>query len=88
MKDNKTQVPVSITVKDGVCQGGIHVVGQVFKVDETTPEGICLGAWEAIAPYLMTLCYGGDFPWEDENGVAVIHCPDPCGITLKLSRID
>lgn len=82
------EVPVRITVKDGVCQGGIHRVGQVFTVDETTPEGICLGAWEAIAPYLFTLRYGGDFPWEDEKGFAEIHCPDPHGITLELRRID
>ncbi len=78
---------VRITIKDGVCQGKIHEIGQVFTVDETTPEGMCLGAWEAIAPYLTALRYGGNFPWESEKGVAVIHCPDPCGITLELRCI-
>lgn len=34
---------VRITIKDGVCQGQIHEVGQVFTADETTPEGMCLG---------------------------------------------
>ena len=46
---------IRITVKGGECQGKIHKGGQVFTVEGTTPEGICLGAWNAIAPYLTTL---------------------------------
>lgn len=78
---------IRIIVKDGICQGKIHTVGQVFTVDHTTPEGMCLGAWNAIAPYLTTLRFGGNFPWEKEEGVASIHCPDPKGITIELRRI-
>ena len=43
-------MPIRITVKGGKCQGDIHEIGQVFTVDETTPEGVCTGAWDAIAP--------------------------------------
>ena len=78
---------VRITVKGGKCQGNIHRVGEVFSVDDTTPGGICIGAWNAIAPYLTTLSCGGNFPWEREDGVATIHCPDPEGIILELRRI-
>jgi uncharacterized repeat protein (TIGR04076 family) len=47
-----------------------------------------MGAWNAIAPYISTLRYGGNFPWEEEEGVATIHCPDPKGITLELRRFE
>ena len=81
-------MPVHITITDGICQGGIHDVGQIYTVEETTPEGICIGAWNAIAPYLAALNNGANFSWEKEDGVATIHCPDPGGITLELRRID
>jgi len=79
---------VQITVKEGKCAGGFHEVGRQFTVERTTPEGMCLGAWNAIAPYVTTLLCGGNFPWEKEKGVATIHCPDPKGISLELKRID
>ena len=60
---------------------------KIFQVENTTPAGMCLGAWDAISPYVSTLLYGGNFPWEQEKGIATIHCPDPKGITLELKRI-
>lgn len=80
--------PVRVTVTGGKCSDNLHEVGQVFAVDETTPGGLCLGVWNAIAPYLTALRYGGNFPWEDEEGVATIGCPDPDGITVELRRIE
>ena len=80
-------MPVKITIKGGKCQGGINDPGQEFIVENTTPEGMCLGAWDAISSYVMALLYGANFPWENEEGYAVIHCPDPKGITLELKRI-
>ncbi len=79
---------IVITVKDGVCQGGFHQVGQVITVERTTPGGMCMGAWNSIAPYVTALRMGANFPWEKEKGVANIHCPDPKGITLELRRSD
>ena len=78
---------VEITVSKGKCQGKYHHIGQKFTVDGQTPGGMCMGAWDAISPYVTTLLYGGNFPWENEIGVATIHCPDPKGITLHLRRI-
>jgi uncharacterized repeat protein (TIGR04076 family) len=79
---------VRITVTEGKCMGGYHDVGAEFVVDRGTPEGMCLGAWNAISPYVTTLLCGGNFPWEKEKGVATIHCPDPKGITMELRRIE
>jgi uncharacterized repeat protein (TIGR04076 family) len=80
-------MPVKITITKGKCQGNINDVGQVFTVDGTTPAGMCMGAWNAVAPYVTTLLYGGNFPWEKQEGYALIHCPDPKGITLALKRV-
>ena len=79
---------VRITIKSGKCQGNIHEIGEEFVVESTTPGGMCLGAWDAISPYVTTLLYGGDFPWEKEKGLATIHCPDPKGITIELRRTE
>ena len=80
-------VEVRVTVESGVCQGCIHNVGDTFIAGETTPEGVCVDAWMAIGPYVMTLRGGGEFAWSKEKGTAEIHCPDPDGITLKLRRM-
>lgn len=79
---------IQISVKEGECQGGTHEVGQVFTVEHTTPAGMCLGAWNAIAPYVTALRCGGDFSWEKERSTATIHCPDPRGITMELRRTE
>ena len=78
---------IRIPVTDGKCSGGYHQVGQELTVESTTPAGMCLGAWNAIAPYVTTLNCGGNFPWEKEKGFTRIHCPDPKGITLELRRV-
>jgi uncharacterized repeat protein (TIGR04076 family) len=81
-------MPVRITVISGKCQGNIHEIGQDFLVGKTTPEGICLGAWNAIAPFVTALLLGGDLPSGKEKGVMKIHCPDTKGITLEIKRIE
>jgi uncharacterized repeat protein (TIGR04076 family) len=80
-------MPVNISILDGKCQGNIHEIGQTFVVEDTTPGGMCIGAWNAISPYVNALLYGGDFPWEAEQGFTIIHCPDPKGITIQLRRV-
>ena len=79
---------IRVTVTRGKCQGGIHKVGESFSVEWTTPGGICLGAWDALSPHVITLLCGGNFPWEEQAGFTTIHCPDPKGITFELQRIE
>jgi len=81
-------MPVKVSVTKGKCQGNYHKKGDSFIIDETTPDGMCISAWDVISPYVMTLLYGGNLPWEKEKGAAIIHCPDPKGITFELKRID
>jgi len=79
---------IRVTVVGGECPARRHKVGDVFVVEETTPAGMCLGAWNAIAPYVMALRFGTNFPWEPEQGFARVHCPDPKGITFELRRVE
>ena len=81
-------MPVKITVVKGKCQGEYHEIGDSFTCGWKTPEGICLSAWTAIAPYVMTLLWGGDFDFEKEKGMATLRCPDPKGIVLELRRVE
>ena len=60
-------MPVHIRAKAGKCQGGFHKIGDEITVDWTTPEGICLGAWNALSPCVITLLCEGNFPWEKEK---------------------
>jgi uncharacterized repeat protein (TIGR04076 family) len=81
-------MPVLITIKSGRCSDGVHEVGQTYTVGSTTPGGMCSDAWLAIAPYVMTLLRGGDFPWSKKKGCVTVHCPDPGGITIELQRVE
>jgi uncharacterized repeat protein (TIGR04076 family) len=49
---------------------------------------MCADAWNAIAPYVMTLRHGGNLPWAEREGMVEIHCPDPKGITLLIERLE
>jgi len=53
-----------------------------------TPQGMCLGAWGAVFPYVMVLDMKGEFSWEDVPTKIKIHCPDPEGIILEVERIE
>lgn len=71
----------------GVCTYG-HKVGDRFKLepDDEAP-GLCAWAYNSIFPAVMTLRYGGSFPWEGEKGTAKVCCPDPANpVVFKISK--
>jgi uncharacterized repeat protein (TIGR04076 family) len=79
---------VKVTVVEGKCQGDQHKVGDFWTIESVTPQGMCLGAWGAVYPYVMALDLGGNFSWEEVPSRIKIHCPDPVGITLLVERIE
>ncbi|UCH57704.1 MAG: TIGR04076 family protein [Candidatus Bathyarchaeota archaeon] len=79
---------IVVTVVDGECQGGIHHIGDRFEIVSGTPQGMCLGAWGAVFPYVMVLDMDGQFSWEEVPTKIQIHCADPKGITLEVERIE
>jgi len=77
---------IFVTVIGGKCQGGHHQIGDSFEIESVTPEGMCLGAWGAIFPYVTVLECDGEFPWEEVGTKARIHCSDPEGIILEVEK--
>jgi len=71
-----------ITVKEiqgaGTCKFGFKVGDVIVHPDQNPPRTIpkfCAWAYHEIHPVLLTLKYGGRFPWEAENA-AVACCSD------------
>jgi len=81
-------MPILITVKRGKCQGGYHKKGDEFFVDWKTPEGMCLGAWDPVSPWVTALlCGATNLPDGSDPDAMEVHCADPKGITLEVRRI-
>ena len=57
---------------------GIHSEGQEFlvKSDMKMPEGFCHWAWGPISQAVKVLMFGGNYPWQEEEGTTVICCND------------
>jgi uncharacterized repeat protein (TIGR04076 family) len=81
-KSGSKERQFKITVKEiqgsGTCRFGFKVGDVFIHPDESPPRTIpnfCAWAYHEIHPCLLTLKYGGRFPWEEE-GVAVACCSD------------
>ena len=73
----KVSIEVVDVLEGGTCPHGL-APGRRWMVDSgVVPEGMCGSGYHAIFPYLTTLRFGGDLPWESEHGVSRIACPDP-----------
>ncbi|MBD3404160.1 TIGR04076 family protein [candidate division GN15 bacterium] len=69
------------------CPAG-HKVGDTWTVGRYTPEGMCLGAFSSLLPYITTLRYGGSFPWEKDPDKATFCCPDAEVVNaFRLERV-
>jgi uncharacterized repeat protein (TIGR04076 family) len=67
------------------CPNG-HRVGDQWLVSRKTPPGMCLGAFNALMPFITALRFGGNFPWEKE-GEGTFCCPDPKVVNVfRLER--
>lgn len=80
-------IQVKVISQKGNCVIG-HKVGDEFLISRTTPEGICLSAFNAFFPAMRTLMFGGTFPWSDDPDTATMACPDAENpVVFKLTRI-
>ena len=57
---------------------GMFKEGQEFIVGEDgkMPEGFCHWAWNDLYKVVITLMYGGNFPWMKQEGTSVSCCID------------
>ncbi len=68
------------------CPNG-HAVGDSWVVEGKTPGGMCMSAFQSLAPFLMALRYGASFPWTSDGEVTVC-CPDPEVVNVfRLERL-
>jgi uncharacterized repeat protein (TIGR04076 family) len=69
------------------CPAG-HKVGDQWIIERYTPEGMCLGAFNSLLPFITTLRFGGSFPWEKIPDSGTFCCPDPEVVnTFRVERI-
>ncbi|NIO36305.1 TIGR04076 family protein [Candidatus Bathyarchaeota archaeon] len=65
--------------------------GQEFIVNENLkmPDGFCQWAWNDINKKVITLMFGGNFPWMKEEGTSVSCCTDGFRpVIFELRRIE
>ena len=84
---------ILVKVVRGKCQGEYHKIGDTWEIDyedAMTPEGMCLGAFGAVFPYVMMLVGNGEFRWEESETKTKtrISCADPKGIILEVETTD
>jgi uncharacterized repeat protein (TIGR04076 family) len=65
--------------------------GQEFVIEgfPGKPEGFCDWAWADIQRDVVTVMFGGDFPWMESDGTAITCCTDGFRpVIFKVERID
>ena len=88
-------IKMKIINSKGVCSAG-HEVGEEFTLNLRGHNliwdknlKICAELLNVVFPAAMTMAYGGELPWENEEGKAKIGCPDPnVQILLELSCLE
>ena len=72
----RQDVRVKVISQRGTCANG-HKEGDEWVFSTTSPPGLCMGALPALAPFIRTLQYGGEYEWPRGSGVLQLSCPDP-----------
>ncbi len=81
------KVSLRVVSQKGTCSQE-HKVGDHWVVDNKTPEGICLSAFNSLLSNLQVLKYGGTFPWADDPDVTTSACPDTENpVVFELRRL-
>ena len=70
---------------------GFFEDGQEFILEgfPAMPEGfVCDWAWTDIHRAVVTIMFGGDFPWMKQPGTVITCCTDPMRpVIFKIERI-
>jgi uncharacterized repeat protein (TIGR04076 family) len=81
------KVSATIISQRGKCEAG-HKVGDEFLISDKTPTGMCAWAFYTVFPFASALQVGGSFPWEEDEGMATVACPDPTNpVIFELKRL-
>ncbi|MEM1563333.1 MAG: TIGR04076 family protein [Candidatus Bathyarchaeia archaeon] len=79
---------------EGECSAGHHV-GEEFDLTLYSEEenksfrapNLCSFFYNAIFPYLVTLQFGGAFPWEEDKDTFTSGCPDRQKVIIEIKRV-
>ncbi len=79
---------VTVAEVRGECRPG-YKEGDTFELTGLkTPEGgICGAAYHAMFPGLFALNFGARFPFETEDGVSYVACPDKGNVLFKIKKL-
>ena len=86
--DRKTYKIVG-TIKDvkGRCNANLNK-GDVIELSGHDSGGLCGFFYHDIFPSIITLQYGGTFPWSQDPDVVELECPDRYNLVkIELKRI-
>lgn len=83
------RVQIKVTeIRGKPCPRGLQVGDVFISESHKPPPDMCTLGYNALFPALYTLRYGGSFPWECEEGMTRISCPDPDVIVVfELRRL-
>ena len=83
----RDKVGIRVISQSGTCVQG-HKVGDQWVIEEKTPEGVCLFAFNSLLFHAQVLKFGGSFPWETDPDVVTVACPDPGNpVVFELRRL-
>jgi uncharacterized repeat protein (TIGR04076 family) len=82
------KISIKVISQSGTCNRN-HKLGDEWIVSETTPEGICLTAFNDLFPHIWALMFGGSYPWEsDPDRVTNMACADADNpVVFELKRL-
>ena len=89
MSNEKKVYKIIGTIKEvkGYCSAK-HKVGDTFEINSHNTAGLCGFFYHDIFPTLLTLQFGGTFPWSQDPDVVQLECPDRMNaVTIELKRI-
>ena len=77
------------TIKDvkGRCNAK-HKIGDIIELSGHDSGGLCGFFYHDIFPSIITLQFGGTFPWSQDPDVIELECPDRYNVVkIELKRI-
>lgn len=77
------------TIKDvkGRCNAK-HEIGDEIELSGHDSGGLCGFFYHDIFPTIITLQFGGTFPWSQDPDIVELECPDRYNIVkIELKRI-
>ena len=77
----------TITEVKGRCTAG-HTKGDILEISGHSSGGLCGFFYHDIFPSILTLQFGGNFPWSPDPDVVTLECPDRMNaVSIELKRI-